>query len=183
MLVLLISALFFAMTVRFSGANGRDRFHQLSEKRAQGIHDHFASSAPEWLIVFNMAAAAVGAALSVHVGSWLGATVALVAVGLLMITRAARPKARGNVNQAFAERGLEPLVRRETSERRQRRQKQFGTLALVGYLLGQVAQVLGTETGERWPQVLALPATLLMFGGGLALLWSTAWRYGDEKPA
>lgn len=73
-------------------------------------------------------------------------------------------------------------MRRVTSARRERRQKQFALITLVGYLFGRILNVVADETAEVWPQVLLLPATVLMFAGGLALLWSMAWRYGDEQP-
>lgn len=93
------------------------------------------------------------------------------------------PACSRHVNAAFAEWGLKPLVRRETSARRECRQKQFGSIALGGYLSGRVLDVLAGQTNAAWPQVLLLPAMVMTFGGGLALLWSMAWRFVDERPA
>lgn len=182
MFELLIAVLFFTTTVRYAGENGSRRFAQLPEKRAQVVHEQFASSAIDWLIVFNMAVTATSAVLWVYLGSWRGAVVSLVALGLLVAARVIRPGARANVDGGFAERGLRPLLRRERSEQRERRQKQFGAVALTGYLLGQVAQAVAAKTEADWPLVLQAPATLLMLGGGLAFLWTTAWRFGDERP-
>ena len=183
MLELVLAVLFFAVTLRYAGEGGARRFHALPDKRAQGVHESFASRTFDWLILLNIAVSAVNAGLAGYLGSWLGVAISLAALALSLAARAMRPVARSNVNAGFAERGLEPLTRRETSARRERRQKQFALIALVGYLSGRIANVIAEETGETWPQVLLLPATVLMFGGGLALLWSMAWRYGDEQPA
>ena len=182
MFELLIATFVFAGTARYAGPQGRSRFERISDKRARGIHDHFASRGVDWILVFFLAGAVVNAALSLYLGVWPGVALSLTAAALMAAARAMRPAARANVNAAFADRGLEPLTQRERSARRDRRQLQFGTVALAGYLAGQVLQAVHVKTGEGWPQVLALPATLMMLGGGLALLWSTAWRFGDEQP-
>lgn len=183
MVELLLAVLFLAVTVRYAGESGVSRFKALHEKRARAVHESFASRTIDWLILLNIAASAVNAGLAGYLGSWLGITIHLAALALSLTVRAMRPAARSNVKAGFAERGMEPLVRRETSARRERRQKQFAAIALVGYLSGRVLNVTAEDTGDTWPQVLLLPATVLMFGGGLALLWSMAWRFGDERPA
>jgi len=66
---------------------------------------------------------------------------------------------------------------------RDQRQLQFGALAMIGYLSSRALTTLGEQTDPVWPQILAAPAILLTLGAGLALLWSMAWRFGDERPA
>lgn len=180
---LLIAVLFFAVTARYAGEKGGRRFRDLSQKRAEGVHDSFASRTFDWLILLNIAVSAVNAGLAVYLNSWVYLALSLAALALSLAARAIRPRARANVNAAFAEWGLEPLMRRETSARRERRQKQFGSIALIGYLCGRVLDVIAEQTNATWPEVLLLPVMVLTLGGGVALLWSMAWRFGDERPA
>jgi hypothetical protein len=183
MFELLIAALLFATTARYAGENGLQRFKDLPENKAKGVHESFASRTFDWLILLNLAVSLVNGGLALYLGSWVGVAISCAALVLTSVARAMRPAARANVNDGFAQRGLEPLMQRETSARGYRRQKQFATAALLGYLSVRVLNALADETGETWPQLLLVPALILAFGGGLALLWSVAWRFGDERPA
>ena len=183
MFELLIAMLFATVTFRYAGPSGARRFGALSEKRAQAVFDSFDSRALDWLIVLNIAVSGVNAALAAYLSSWVGVAVSLVALGLSIAARQLRPAARATVFEGFSRRELEPLRNRERSVRGERRQKQFAIIAVTGYLSNRVLNVVAEQTGATWAQVALAPATILMVVGVIALLWSMAWRFGDERRA
>lgn len=183
MLQLLAAAVFVAFSVRYAGRSGARRYGDLPDDRARQQHEVHSSRSFAWLILFGIAAATVDAVLAVFFGSWRDVTVSLGAAALWLLALVLDRSARSNVVAGFAERGLEPMQRREASARRGRRQKQLAAVALGGYLSFQVLAVVGEESDATWLGVPTALAMILAAGGALALVWSMAWRFGDERPA
>ncbi|WP_426247596.1 hypothetical protein [Nocardioides sp. LHG3406-4] len=183
MLQLLVAVMLVAVNARYAGERGARRYDALPDDRARVEHESFVSRAFDWLILINVAVAAVEAGLSASRNAWVGAAISTGALVLSLLARALFRSARSNVGAGFAKRGTDPLHRRETSARGERRQKQFAATALGGYLTFRVLGVTADRTGETWLVAPAVLAIALAIGGALALVWSMAWRYGDERPA
>lgn len=167
----------------FLGGAGRARFMRLSEQRARGVHDGFCSRLIPW-----SAGGAAAVSLVEGVSSyWLGhrlAGLAALTGGLCFVTALFLfPRAKVTVLDAFEQRELEPLQPRETSARGSRRQKQFAVVLLGAYLGQTLLNVVAVRMDADWPRMLALPLIVLILVAGIGLLWSLAWRYGDERPA
>ncbi len=71
---------------------------------------------------------------------------------------------------------------RERSLKRERRQKQFAVAALVGYLTYRIFEVVAEQTEQPSLTGIALVGMVLAAVGALGLVWSMAWRFGDEQP-
>lgn len=183
MLQLLLAVAFVGFNARYAGQGGARRYNALRDDRARLEHESFTTRTIDWLILFNVAACLVNAGLAGYAGAWLWVVIALGALMLSVAARVLGQSARANVNTGFGERQIEPLHQRETSIRRERRQKQFAIIAVAGYLTGRVLEAVAEQTGETWVAVPALLGWLIAAGGALALVWSMAWRFGDEQPA
>lgn len=183
MLQLFLSAALVAASARFAGKRGARRYNDLTDDHARGVHELFASRVLDWMILVIIAVAAVDAVLAGLFGSWIGVAMSLGAVALSLLARALRQAARPNVNAGFDERDIEPLQRRETSARRERRQKQFAIVTFSGFMTFRVLAVVGERTEETWLAAPAVLAGVIAGIGALALVWSMAWRFGDERPA
>jgi hypothetical protein len=75
---------------------------------------------------------------------------------------------------------LPPLRTREYSVRRDRRQKQFGVVGVAGFLVAETARFFGEREDARALLALSAAAVLVAHLALGAVLWSTAWVYGDE---
>jgi hypothetical protein len=165
---------------RYLGQSGRERFNGLSERRAQAVHELHASRFHDFLLMGAFGTVLLGLVFGLIIGSAWSALLwgldAVVLLAALLLRRQARPL----VMDAFRARQLQPMQAREHSPKRDRRQRQFGLVALGGFLLGETARFFAEREGV--PALLALSSvallvTLVAVG---ALLWSTAWEYGDE---
>jgi hypothetical protein len=182
MVQLFMAAVLAAGAARYAGESGARRYNALPDERARAEQEVFATRVFDWLLLFNIALSAVDAGLATYLGSWVEAAIALGTLTLSWAAWSLVRSARSNVNACFAERGLEPLHPRESSLRRKRRQTQFAVLAAGGYLSGRVLIVVSEQTGETWLAIPAAVAMVVAFTGVLALVWSMAWRFGDERP-
>lgn len=165
---------------RYLGQSGRERFERLPERRAQAVHEVLASRLHDFLLVAAVATCLLGLLFAVIMSSlsvalWWGLDVVVLLLALLL-----RRRARPLVLDAFRARKLPPLRTREYSARRNRRQKQFGAVALTGFLLGETANFFGERAGVPALLTLSSAAMLVAFLALGALLWTTAWVYGDE---
>lgn len=57
---------------------------------------------------------------------------------------------------------------------------QFGGVALAGFLVGQIVNFFAEPQGIAALDAVAAGALLVTFLALGALLWSSAWVYGDE---
>ena len=169
---------------RFRGAAGRARFGRLSERRALGVHDLFTGKVRLFTSVVGLSSCALGSFFDAIVGSVLGMVVWVgeqAAVVVLVIAAMVSRRAAVDVAAACSERGLTPLSQREASPKRDRRQLQFGVVALVGNAVSEIARFFGDREDQAGLVLLARAATLVTFGALGAFLWSTAWVFGDEQ--
>lgn len=167
--------------LRFRGAAGRARFGRLSERRALGVHDLFTGRVWLFASVVGLSSCALGLFFAVVVGSVLGMVVWAAAAVVLVISAMVSRRAAVDVAAAFSEGGLKPLSQREASAKRDRRQLQFGVVALVGNAVSEIARFFGDREDQAGLVVLAGAATLVTFVALGAFLWSTAWVFGDEQ--
>ncbi|MCW2865992.1 MAG: hypothetical protein JWR20_180 [Marmoricola sp.] len=181
LLWLLIGLLQLRTGLRFRGASGRTRFGRLSERRALGVHERFTGRV--WLFVsaVGLSSCALSLFFAAVTRSVLGMVVGGAAAVLLVVAAAVGRRTAVDVAAAFSERGLEPTTRRETSVKRDRRQLQFGVVALVGNAVSEIAQFFAVGGDQAGMVVLAGVATVITFGAVAAFLWSTAWVFRDEQ--
>ena len=166
---------------RFRGAAGRARFGRLSVRRALGVHDLFTGKVRLFTSVVGLSSCALGSFFDAIVGSVLGMVVWVGAAVVLVIAAMVSRRAAVDVAAACSERGLTPLSQREASPKRDRRQLQFGVVALVGNAVSEIARFFGDREDQAGLVLLAGAATLVTFGALGAFLWSTAWVFGDEQ--
>lgn len=182
MLTLLLGAWVFFACRRYAGEAGRERFMRLSDRRARGVHDYFVSRATDWILVGAMVVTVADAVGAAYLRAWVYLVIAAAGLVVMQAARRMLPRVADNLDMALAQRGLEPLTKREDSARRDRRQKQFGLTAVGAYGLGRVLRVLHHETEHPAFAALMGLTTIVMIVGFFALLWSMAWRFGDEQP-
>lgn len=183
LLWLILGLLHLRSGLRFRGAKGRARFEQLDERRARGIYELFTSKVVPFMSLAGISICTLGLLFALLVQSLLGATLWGVAALLLLVALVVRRRTEQDVAAAFSKRDLQPLQRRDSSVRRTRRQKQFGVVALVANALAEIARYFGARDEQPALVIVAALAMLTAFGAIGALLWSTAWVFGDEKPA
>lgn len=164
----------------YLGPDGGERFMRLPERRAQILHENFATRVHDFLLVASLAISLLGLVFALITSSVVAAVVWGVDVVVLLLGLTLRRRAQPVVLAAFRERGLQPLQEREFSAKRHQRQKQFGLAALTGFLVGETATIFGERQNIPTLDALAAGALLLAFVAIGALLWSTAWVYGDE---
>jgi hypothetical protein len=167
-------------SVKFSGQHGSERFKRLPEQRAQTLHELFISRVHDFLLVSAVATCVLGLVFALVLASLWTSVLWGADVIVLVLALGLRRRARPVVVHAFSARQLPPLQAREFSAKRNRRQKQFGVVALCGFLVGETARFFGERQGNAALEALASVALLVAFLGVGALLWSTAWLYGDE---
>lgn len=164
----------------FLTLDGSGHFARLTERRAQVVHGNFATRLHDFLLVGALAINLLGLLFNLISSSVAGVIVSAFAVVALALGIVLRRRARPVVLAAFRERGLEPLQRREASKKRHRRQQQFGVAALTAWLVAETSQFFAEREDIPWLAALAVGAMLFTFVAIGALLWSTAWVYGDE---
>lgn len=169
------------MAMRLSGGTGRERLEATSDRRLRALHDNYQSRLPSFLTVGGIAISVLGVVLSAFAAWVLGITLWAVAAAALTTSLIARNRARPNVLSTFAARRLEPLTTRSHSETRERRENLLGVTALSAFVLGQFCSFFADRNDV---EVLAVIATLALLVGVIAvvaLLWTSAWVFGDER--
>lgn len=167
--------------LRRVGEPGRERFRRLNARRARVLHDRYVSKAIPFVDTSGIALSVLGVVFAAAGGSAVGATVWAAAAVLLLASLAVRRKVKPAVLQEFHARGLEPLSQRDRSRKRDRRQLQFGIVALLGFMVNQVATYLAERLDHPAMIAVAAISLLVAIAAGFALLWSTTWIYGDEE--
>lgn len=167
-------------SVRYSGPAGSERFATLTAPRAQRLHEIFASRVHDFLLTAATAMCLLGLLFALITASISRSVFWAVDVVVLVMAFVWRRRARPVVLAAFRARQLPPLQVREFSAKRSRRQNQFGVVALSGFLVAEVARFFGERRGVVALEALAGGALLVSLLALGALLWSTAWVYGDE---
>ena len=178
---LLLGILRLRTGLRFRGAAGRDRFLRLSEHRALGVHELFRSRMRLFVSVVGLTSCALGLFFAAIVGSALGIVLWGAATLVLAVADDVSRRTAKDVAAAFAESDPEPPTRRETSAKRNRRQLQFAVAGLVGNAVSEIAQFFGERAHQAGLLALAGVASVITFAALAALLWSTAWVFGDEQ--
>lgn len=167
---------------RLLGPAGRGRLHEMDAERAARLLSTYRARWPQRAFLVVAAVYAVAAASQFVEGSWPAGVLAAAGAVLNVLAARAQLAARPVVVGILGERDL-PVVGRESSRRRTRRVRLFGALAVASYLA--CTGLLGLGEWQDWEVAtgaalgLGLVALVAFFG----LLWSAAWRYGDEQPA
>lgn len=169
------------LAMRLSGGAGRERLEATSDLRLRALHDNYESRLPSFLIVGGIGLSVLGLGLSAVAGLPLGIVLWAVAAAALTTSLIARRRARPNVLSTFASRRLEPLTTRIHSETRERRENLLGVIALSAFVLGEVCSFFADRDGIEVLTVVAALALVVGLIAVLALLWTTAWVFGDER--
>lgn len=180
---MLVGLLQVARAAPYLAPNGGERLKRLPERRAQILHDNYATRVHDFVLVAGLVLNLLGLAFALVSTSVPGVIVAGAAVAALGAGIVLHRRARPVVLAAFRESGLQPARALETSRRGQQRQRQFGVAVLTGYVVAQTAGFAAEREDIAWLEALSAGAMIFSFLAVGALLWSTAWVYGDETPS
>ena len=175
-----VGAALLAYAARFAGPSGAARAGRLSDDQLRVQHEVHRIPT-EWTAWSVLLLAVAEGVLALAFGPRAALVWALVATALGAISIAAHHSARGHVQAAFAERGLEPLHDQEASAKREARMRLFGLMAVLGYPAYRLLVGIGERSGTDWLVVVGSAALLVAFVGAGGLVFAMAWRFGDER--